>query len=500
MESDNELFSQDNEKVIELEQIVKAFGGVKALDGVDFELKRGEIHALLGENGAGKSTLIKIIAGAIKPDDGTYTLKGKKVVFSSPHEAMSEGVSVVYQETSLAPDLSVLENLYLGTWAGSQLKINWKEMRRKAKQLLEELGMNLPLNARVNTLGKGNAQQVEIARAILRKTDILILDEPGSVLNDDELNDLHALIKRYVSDGVAVIYITHRLEEVEKIADRISVLRDGKRVAFTQASGVSKDWMVSKMVGRPASTTFTRDKIEPGETVLSLSNVCCEKMLKDISFDVHKREVLGVAGLVGCGKTELAELICGYRKIDSGVISFLGEKLNDRPVGVRSQGISYLPGDRSGKGVFDIMTLSSNMTMPSLKCFRKFFWIDGKERDKYVSQRLRDLGVNKTDPKVQIFSLSGGNQQKVLLGRCLELSPKLLILEDPTSGVDVAAKREIHMMIDSLVSNGCAVLLISSDLNEIMTMSDRILVMREGKISGEKPRDADAEEIMALAF
>lgn len=486
--------------VLRMSGIAKNFAGVHALRSVDFELYSGQINALLGENGAGKSTLIKIIAGAHQPTAGTITLDGQEVRFRTPHAALTNGVAVVYQETSLAPDLSVLENLYLGSWKRDRGRIDWKSMRTEAATLFANLKMSIPLSARLGSIGKAAAQQVEIARALLRGARILILDEPGSVLNDQELRSLHSLLLDSRRAGVAVVYITHRLEEVFRIADRITVLRDGVTAAVADAQDVDEAWVIRQMVGREVSDLYSRPPAEIGEPLLVLDALSGGAAFANVSLTVHAGEIVGLAGLVGAGRTELGRAIAGMAPTSGGSITLRGRPLPDTPWGRQRAGIGYLPGDRSGQGVFGIRTVSANITLTTLARHTRGVLMDRTKQRSAAAEAMESLNVNPRRPDLPIGALSGGNQQKALLARVLSTSPALVVLEEPTSGVDIGAKSEIHRLIGEFVQNGMGVLLISSDLPELVGMSDRTLVMREGAIVGEFEKNADPEAVMGLAF
>jgi len=489
-----------DDPVLSLRGITKNFAGVRALRGVDFDLHAGKVTALLGENGAGKSTLIKIIAGAHQPSSGEIVLDGERTVMRSPHVAMQHGVAVVYQETSLAADLSVLENLYLGAWKQKLTGIDWAGMRTEASALFDRLGIRIPLGARLGALSKANAQQVEIARAILKGARILILDEPGSVLNEDELSSLHSLLLESKENGVAVVYITHRLEEVFRIADRITVMRDGASVAYAEASEVDEAWVVRQMVGRDVDTLYARTDVPAGEVVLSVEGIGRKGLFEDVTFQLRAGEILGLAGLVGAGRSEVAEAISGLLTPDAGRILIGGREVPSRPWDRQDAGVGYLAGDRGGQGIFAIRSVVSNITLTTLKRHSRAGLIRRSSQRAAADAAVERFDIRPPKPQLAIGNLSGGNQQKALLARVLERSPSVLILEEPTSGVDIGAKEQIHRIVDQLVADGTAVLLISSDLPELVGMADRVLVMREGRIAAELPRGADPEAVMSIAF
>ncbi len=486
--------------VLAMHGITKHFAGVRALRGVDFELRAGRVTALLGENGAGKSTLIKIIAGAHQPTSGEIELDGEQVVMRSPHAAMERGIAVVYQETSLAPDLSVLENLYLGAWKQRATGLDWAGMRAEASALFDRLGVSIPLGARLGALSKANAQQIEIARAILKGARILILDEPGSVLNEDELASLHSLLLESKENGVAVVYITHRLEEVFRIADDITVLRDGVSVAKRPAAEADEAWVVREMVGRDVDALYSRTEVEPGDVALSVDALTKADLFTDVSFQIRAGEIVGLAGLVGAGRSEVAEAIAGLLVPDSGTVLIGGASVPATPWARQSAGVGLLPGDRGGQGVFGIRSVTTNITITTLARHSRFGLINRRSQRGAADDAVERFGIRPPKPELAIGNLSGGNAQKALVARVLERAPSVLILEEPTSGVDIGAKEEIHHIIDDLVAAGTAVLLISSDLPELVGMADRVLVMREGRIAAELPRGTDPEDVMAVAF
>lgn len=494
------MVTAEDRPVLTLRNITKNFAGVQALRGVDFDLHAGRVTALLGENGAGKSTLIKVIAGAHQPSSGEIELDGRPIVMRSPHFAMQRGVAVVYQETSLAADLSVLENLYLGAWKARATGIDWAGMRAEASALFDRLGVSIPLGARLGSLSKANAQQVEIARAILKGARILILDEPGSVLNEDELSSLHSLLLESKEKGVAVVYITHRLEEVFRIADQITVMRDGASVAHADAAEVDEAWVVRQMVGRDVSALYSRNRVPLGDVALSVDQLGKRGLFDDVSFELRAGEIVGLAGLVGAGRSEVAEAIAGLLTPDSGTIRIAGREVPSTPWARQGAGVGFLPGDRGGQGIFAIRSVTSNITLTTLREHSRFGLIRRRAQTATAADAITRFGIRPRTPDTAIGNLSGGNQQKALVARVLARAPQVIILEEPTSGVDIGAKEELHHIVDELVADGAAVLLISSDLPELVGMSDRVLVMREGRIAAELPGGSDPEAVMSVAF
>ncbi|GAB3618298.1 sugar ABC transporter ATP-binding protein [Okibacterium endophyticum] len=480
--------------------IAKNFGGVQALRSVDFSLFAGEINALLGENGAGKSTLIKIIAGAHQPSGGEIVLGSTPIRFRNPNAATKAGIAVVYQETSLAGDLSVLENLYLGAWKRNGATIDWRGMRAEAEALFARLNMSIPLGARLGSLSKATAQQVEIARALLRDARILILDEPGSVLNDQELRSLHRLLVESKQSGVAVVYITHRLEEVFRLADHITVLRDGVTAAVAPTAEVDESWVIRHMVGRDVESLYARTPTDAGDPVLTLRGVSGGDAFSDIDLTVAAGEIVGLAGLVGAGRSELAQCIAGLHPQTSGQLTVGGKTVKPTPWARQRAGIGYLPGDRGGQGIFAFRSLIANITVNTVKRYSSLGFVRRSAQKAAALRAMKQLNVKPLLPELAIGNLSGGNQQKALIARVLSTNPSVLVLEEPTSGVDIGAKEEIHHLIDRLMTEGIGVLLISSDLPELVGMADRTLVMREGRIAAEFARGADPEDVMAAAF
>ena len=485
---------------LQLNNIKKKFGETQALNGASFSVVGGEIHALLGENGAGKSTLIRIIAGAHKPDSGDIKLNGKITTFKNPHEAQGFGISVVYQETSLCTDLSVLENLYLGRLISTNGILNWKAMKSKASELLNKLGMNIPLEARLGDLGKASQQQVEIARSLLHGAKIIILDEPGSVLNSDEMHNLHTLLKEARDNGVAVIYITHRLEEVFRIANRITVLRDGISIDSADISDVDENWVIKNMVGREINNLYSRNLRAKGEALLEIKNLSLMDFFRDVNLIVHAGEVVGLAGLVGAGRNELAMSIAGINQYNEGEVLILGMPAPEGVAAIQNAGLGYVPADRLRQGLFWTLSIQSNITIGVLKKLKRIIFVKRNRQREISNALVSQLGIKTANPINAINTLSGGNAQKALLAKILAIKPKVLILEEPTTGVDIGAKQEIHKLIDELVNDGIGVLLISSDLPELLGMSDRILIMSEGVIAGELPRGATSEQVMSVAF
>ncbi len=489
--------------VLALRALAKSFGGARALRGVDFELRAGEVHALLGENGAGKSTLIKIVTGAHQPDSGTITVAGERVSGLSPAAAQRLGIACIYQQPALFPDLTVAENIALRLESGAALrKIDWRARQSRALELLQRLGANLAPEAEVRSLSMPEQQLVEIACALGAGARIVIMDEPTASLTHKEQHLLFAVVRELRKSGVGIIYISHRLEEIFALADRVTVLRDGESVGTHAVSTMSEASLIRLMVGREMTQIYPPSEATPREVVLALRNVGrAASGVRGVSFEVRAGEIFGLAGLVGAGRTELARIVFGITPIETGEITLHGESLAPQsPQDAVARGIAYVPEDRRRHGVVLELPIEQNITMAIHR--RKFpgTWLRfGTERS-LALEFIHELAIKCAGPNAPGGSLSGGNQQKVSLARWLATKPKLLILDEPTQGVDVGAKSEIHRIIRRLAKDGLAVVLISSDLPEVLGMSDRIGVMRGGTLTAVLPGGSDAHTVMAAAL
>jgi rhamnose transport system ATP-binding protein len=519
--------------LLQLTSITKSFGAARALKGVSFDLRAGEVHALLGENGAGKSTLIKVIAGAHQPDGGTINIEGRRVPHLTPAAAHHIGIACIYQQPALFPDLTVAENIGIRLEKIHSLaRINWAARRRHAGELLERIGANISPDAEVRSLSMPEQQLVEIACALGAGARIVIMDEPTASLTQTEVELLFGVVRELRASGVGIVYISHRLEEIFQLADRVTVLRDGETVGtrvirssrgnealdnnddaevrnaeqnqthLMSTSTINESELIQLMVGREVSSIYPPAESEPGDTVLSLQNLgCTTGGVQDVTLTVCAGEVVGLAGLVGAGRTELARVLFGLTPADTG--DFL---INGRPVRIASpqeavaQGIAYVPEDRRRHGVILEMPIAHNVTMAIHRQLFPGMWIRAGAEQALTLDYIRELDVRTAGPDAPGGSLSGGNQQKIALARWLATKPRLLILDEPTQGVDVGAKSEIHKLIRRLAKNGMAVLMISSDLPEIVGMSDRIAVMRGGTIVAMLPGNSDAQVVMAEAL
>ncbi|WAP71028.1 sugar ABC transporter ATP-binding protein [Jiella pelagia] len=472
--------------ILELKNITKAFGPVKVLTGVNFDLRPGEVHALMGENGAGKSTMIRIAAGDHRAEEGEIRLDGDVRRFAGPREAQAEGIIVVHQELLLFPALSVAENVFLGhqpkTAAGL---VDWGRMRREARDLLDRLDCpNLDVDQKVSRLSVADRQRVEIARALSRNARVLIMDEPTAALAEADVKRLLEVVRRLRSEGVAIVYVSHRMNEIFEIADRVTVLRDGVSVGTKPIAEVTEASLVSMMVGRDIHQLFPKEDIPRGEKRLELRSVSLAGVVEDISFDLHAGEILGIAGLVGSGRTELAQTIFGVTPATSGEILIDGKP--QKIASVREAidaGIAYVPEDRGTHGIIRAQPLRENVSMAILDRLTKFSVVDTGREQSLASDAIKRFSIRARDARQRVGQLSGGNQQKVVLAKWLATDPKILILDEPTRGVDVGAKTEIHRLMGDLAKKGLAILMISSELPEVLGMSDRVLVMREGRLS-----------------
>ncbi len=489
--------------LLELRQIEKSYAGVRALRGVSFDLRPGEVHALLGENGAGKSTLVKVITGAVEPDAGAILLGGRALARLTPAEAHALGIACIYQQPALFPELSVAENLALRLDPATGLRrVDWKARRATAAQLLARLGAPIPPDAAVRTLSMPEQQLVEIACALGAGARIVIMDEPTAALTQREQELLFKVIDELRADGVGIIYISHRLGEIFRLADRVTVLRDGESVGTCPAGAINEAGLIKLMVGREVSQIYPPRTGAPGAPVLKLEAVGCSVSgVENVSLEIRAGEVLGLAGLVGAGRTELAHILFGLTPATSGRILIEGGAKTIRsPREAQELRIAYVPEDRRRHGVILEMPIAHNAT---LAIHRRIFprgWLrDRAERDLTLDY-MRQLAIKAAGPEAKGGSLSGGNQQKVALARWLATQPRLLILDEPTQGIDVGAKSEIHRLIRQLTAEGIAVLLISSDLPEVVGMSDRIAVMRGGTLVAELPGGADPHAVMAAAL
>jgi len=486
-----------------MEGIDKSFPGVNALKGVSLDLQKGEVLGLIGENGAGKSTLIKILGGALSPDKGKIRVAGRRVTLSSPAVSQTEGLAVIYQEFNLVPDLTVRENLFLGREETTFGVIQHQLEDRKARALFERVGMEIDPNARCRDLSIAEQQTVEIARALSSDARIFIMDEPTAALSHHEVDRLLNVIGELKSHGVSIVYVSHRLDEVFAVADRISVLRDGEIVGSAVTRDLSKDGLIEMMVGRKLDEEFPPRQSRIGPVRLQVKGLTRGDLVQNVSFDLHEGEVLGMAGLVGAGRTEIARLLFGADQAVSGEVLLQGNSLTlRRPRDAIQKGICLLTEDRKGQGLILIHSVMENFGLPNLKKFERGGFLDGRREEDAFQNFVRELKIKISSPRQTAASLSGGNQQKVVLAKWLEHSADVIIFDEPTRGIDVAAKFEIYLLINELAAQGKSIILISSELPEIIGMSDRILVMHEGRMRGEitDVTHATQEQIFSMAI
>lgn len=482
---------------IEMKNICKSFDGVNALKAVDFNVKKGEIHALVGENGAGKSTLMKILAGVHNMDEGQILIDGCEVHISSPKAGIAHGISVIYQEFALVNDLTVAENIFIDNLNKNKRIINWKKLRADAKEILDELGFGqIDPKKLISELSVAYQQIVEICKALSRKTSILILDEPTAVLSSNEVEQLFRLLKKLKESGVAIIYISHRMKEIFSICDRITVLKDGEYVATVETKDIDEKRLVNMMIGRDLKGYFPQRESKIGNIMMEVKNLKRKNTVNDVSFNVRAGEVFGISGLVGAGRTEAMRAIFGEDKKDSGAIFLDGKeiKINSPKTAVK-YGISLLPEDRKNQGVLLDIPIIHNITISCLKKLSRFGGvIKRKEEVLFANDLVVKLKIKLGSVQDNTSSLSGGNQQKVAISKLLAAGSRVLILDEPTRGVDVGAKIEIYNIINSLVEEGYAVIMISSEMPEIIGMCDRVAIMRGGKIVGELSKQDICEE------
>ncbi|MEW1789286.1 sugar ABC transporter ATP-binding protein [Streptomyces albidoflavus] len=488
------------DELLRIENIRKTFPGVVALDSVDFDLRRGEVHVLLGENGAGKSTLIKMLSGAYRPDSGTIYAEGREVRIQSAQDAERLGIATIYQEFNLVPDLTVAENIFLGRQPRRFGLIDRKKMEADAEELLARVGVQVSPRARVRDLGIARLQMVEIAKALSLDARVLIMDEPTAVLTSEEVEKLFAIVRQLRADGVGIVFITHHLEEIAALGDRVTVLRDGRSVEQVPAS-TPEDELVRLMVGRSIDQQYPREHPEQGEPLLTVRGLTRDGVFQDVGFEVRAGEIVGLAGLVGAGRTEVARAVFGADPYDRGSVEVLGRELPRHDVNAAmTAGLGLVPEDRKGQGLVLDASVQENLGLVTLKAASRGGLVDLKGQRTAAARIAEQLGVRMAGLGQHVRTLSGGNQQKVVIGKWLLADTKVLILDEPTRGIDVGAKVEIYQLMNELTASGHAVLMISSDLPEVLGMSDRVLVMAQGRVAGELAGDAATQDaVMALA-
>lgn len=482
--------------------MTKSFGNNSVLRGVDFDIRPGEVHALMGENGAGKSTLMNILTGLHKADDGKILINNEEQLFANPKEAEEYGLSFIHQEMNTWSDMTVLENLFIGKEIKNSLGwIKTKEMKTLANKTFTELGIQLDLNRDVGTLSVGQQQMIEIAKSLMTNAEVIIMDEPTAALTEREIDVLFKIINQLTARNVSIVYISHRMEEIFKISDRITVMRDGISVDTKNTNETHNDEIVRMMVGRDLEDYYPKKNAKIGEVVFEVKQLRQEKVFKDISFQVKSGEIVGFSGLMGAGRTEVMRSIFGIDALDEGELYLDGEKIQIKtPSDAIRQGIGFLTEDRKEEGLILDYSIRDNISLPSIDGFKKNMLIDTKAEEDFAEMLVKRLNIKSMSHEDPTSSLSGGNQQKVVLAKWVGIGSKVLILDEPTRGVDVGAKREIYQLMNELAERGVAIIMVSSDLPEILGVSDRVIVVHEGKLAGELPKEeATEEKIMTLA-
>jgi len=493
--------SEAAEQIIHVNGLNKSFSGIKALDNIQFDLIKGEVHALMGENGAGKSTFMKILMGLLLPDSGTINFNGELIQNMDVHTMLQKGISMIHQEILMVPELTVAQNIFLGREIKLGYWVDEQQINQRSQEILNLIGLDLNVNTKAKNLSIAEMQLIEIAKAISNHAKVIIMDEPTSALSDKESEMLFKIIYDLKSKGVAIIYISHKLEEIFQIADRITVLRDGKFIATKNTKELNKNSLISLMVGREIENLFSSESRAQGNVILEVQGLTKKGKFDDINFKVHAGEVLGIAGLMGAGRTEIARAIFGIDKIDKGEIILNGQKTEIRsPKDAIEKGIGYVSEDRKSLGFIPELSIIENISLSSLKNYSKGWFIQTKNEAKASSHMAGDLKIKAASLQQKVINLSGGNQQKVVIAKVLLASPSLIILDEPTRGIDIGAKHEIYKLINQLANNGLAVIIISSELTEILGMSDLILVLSKGKQTAILTKlEATQEKIMHYA-
>ena len=490
----------EERNILELKHISKQYTGVKALDDVSISFRRGEVHALMGENGAGKSTLIKTLSGAIQPNDGEIVFEGTTYTHMEPHQAMELGIHVIYQEFNMMPELSVAENIFMGQQLGGGVLFNKSITEERAQKILD--GMHVKINAKemVKNLSVANMQLVEIAKALTRDVKVLVMDEPTAPLTDAEVETLFEIVQMLKSKGVTIIYISHRIAEVFQISDRVSVLRDGRFIKTVMTNEVDRDELIRLMVGREVSDTYPKRDFAPGEVVLELRDVCGNGV-ENVSFAVRSGEIFGLSGLVGAGRTETMRMIFGADPIDSGEVLLNGQPVHPKhPAEAVKLGIGLIPEDRKQQGLLLDLPIFTNISMATMRDISHFTVVNSRAEKENVNRLVEAVTIKTPSITQLVRNLSGGNQQKVVLAKWLAANCKVLIFDEPTRGIDVGARHEIYKLMNELCRQGIAIVMISSDMEEILGMSDRIMVLCEGHQAGILEREAFSQEtILSLA-
>mgnify|MGYP000504206376 CR=1 FL=1 len=482
---------RDTSLIVQTENIIKEFNGVRVLHGIDFSLSEGEIHAVIGENGAGKSTLMNIIAGVLRPTDGKLFNRNQEVVFHSPHDAIEKKIALIHQEPLIFSDLDVAENIFAGhTRKQRGAFIKWKSIYKQAKELLVSLEVDMDPRKIMKNMSIADQQMVEIVSALSQNAEVIIMDEPTAALTPSEVSNLFYIVRKLRKQGKSFVFISHRLDEIMEISDRITVLRDGYKVATVETESVTKHVLIEMMIGREMKDYIHKDTVEIGETKFEVRGLSRKGVFSDISFSVRSGEILGVAGLVGAGRSEVARAVFGIDPKDSGVIIIDGKEiLIDSPRTAIRNGIAYIPEDRQFEGLFLPYRIANNISYASPEKISRYGWLETKKEQQYAETYKQKLRIKMRSSNQKVQELSGGNQQKVVIAKWLMTGPEILILDEPTRGIDVGAKEEVYKLINQLSKDGKAIVMISSELNEITALSDRVIVLKEGQITGRLSRN-----------
>lgn len=489
--------------ILELKDVVKTFGGVTALAGVQFQLKKGEIHALMGENGAGKSTFIKVITGVHQPDSGIMLLEGERITPRNTMDSAKLGIAAIYQHVTAFPDLSVTENIFMGQEIKNKLGMyDWRQMNQRAKELIEPLSKEIDVTKPMGSLSVAAQQLVEIAKALSRDARILIMDEPTASLTANECEELYTIAERLRNEGVSIILISHRFEDMYRLATRVTVFRDAQYIGCWDVDKISNQKLIGAMVGRELDQMYPEKTAKIGDTVLKVEHISKEGYFKDISFEVKKGEILALTGLVGAGRTEVCQTIFGIMNPDSGRIVLEGKEVNIKtPVEAFEHGIGLLPENRQSQGLINELPIYQNVSSADMKQFAKGNMLDEKAEIQKAIELCQKISLKAKDISAPPSSLSGGNQQKVVFAKLLNCSLKVLILDEPTKGIDVGAKYSIYEIMNELAANGYAIIMVSSEMPEVLGMADRIVVMKSGHVTGEfDNKEVTQEMIMAASL
>jgi len=483
--------------LLEMSGIGKTFPGVKALEGVNLTVREGQIHALLGENGAGKSTLIKILSGAYSRDEGEIRFEGEPVEIKAPSDAERLGISTIYQEFNLTPNMTIAENIFLGHLPTRAGVVDWATVRERSRELLDSLDVHLPVDTLTGTLPVAQQQMVEIAKALNRNTRVLVMDEPSAVLGERDIENLFSVVRRLQASGIGIVYISHRMKEIFELADEVTVLKDGRYVGTRQVADVAMDELVRMMIGRDLEDVYPVRRTEPGAVVLKVSHLAQEHLARDVSFELRAGEIIGFAGITGSGRTEVARVVFGADRATAGEMELFGKPYRPRsPRDAIDHGVALVTEDRKRQGLLLKLQVYVNTTISGLDRLSRFGLLRLKDEQKLVNRWITNLRIKTPSPEFMVVNMSGGNQQKVVLARWLSLGIKVFIMDEPTRGIDVGSKAEIYQIMADLAEQGVAIIMISSELPEVLGMSDRVLVMREGRMVKELARHEATEEVV----